>query len=251
MVSPSEKAVESVCIPEDYMNRGVFLVTVLFLFSCGSSADKRLVAKIDTLYKFKSSKSFVSSKNFTAPMAYAAGQYVVTGTTDDDGERSISRITIIGKSGRNWIFEFYTLTYKSESSMQICMSGIEKAARTGNMDAVEILWIKTMDTDGNVQKHEGSMLLMMKAVYKTTITSLQINTSGMQNGGVLKVPAGIFEGTKLVKTESSFMGKNFKSTVWYHSAVPINGMVKSMSDDKDYVTELLDFGFKGSESLFK
>jgi len=184
-------------------------------------------------------------------MAYAAGQYVVTGTTDEDGERSISRITIIGKSGKGWIFEFYTITSESENGMQICMSGIEKASKTGNMDAVEILWMKTIDGNGNVQRIEGSMLTMMKGIYKKAITSLQINTTGLQNGGAVRVPAGLFEGTKSVKSEFSFFGKTYSSTVWYHTSVPINGMVKCVSDDKKYVTELLDFGFKGSESLFR
>lgn len=220
-------------------------------FSCGASADKRLVAKINSYYSLKSGRAYGASKNFVQPMAYAAGQYVVTGTTDDDGERSISSIAITGKQGRAWIFEFYTLTGTSESAMQICMSGMETAARTGNMDAVEILWMKTRDGNGEIQKIEGPMLTMMKAAYKKTIVSLQVNISGIQNGGVITVPAGVFNGTKKVKGEASFLGKTYRSTCWYHTSVPVNGMVKSSTDDGDMVTELLDFGFKVKESRFK
>ncbi|HPS57833.1 MAG TPA: hypothetical protein PK514_06975 [Spirochaetota bacterium] len=227
------------------------MLAIPILFSCGASADKRLVAKINSLYSVKAGRAYGASKNFSQPMPYAVGQYVVTGTTDDDGDRTISSIAITGKQGRAWIFEFYTLTGSSESAMQICMSGMETAARTGNMDAVEIIWMKTRDGNGEIQKIEGPMLTMMKAAYKKTIVSLQVNVSGIQNGGPIKVPAGVFNATKMIKGEASFLGKTYRSTSWYHTSVPVNGMVKSTTDDGDMVTELLDFGFKVKESRFK
>jgi len=91
---------------------------------------------------------------------------------------------------------------------------------------------------------------MMKAAYKKTIVSLQVNVSGIQNGGVIKVPAGKFNGTRMVKGDASFLGKTYRSTCWYHTAVPVNGMVKSSTDNGDMVTELLDFGFRVRKSMF-
>ncbi len=228
----------------------LILLACSFFNSCGSSADERLVAKIDNLFSSKEQKTFGASKNFSSPMGYAVGQYVVTGTTDSDDERSISRIYIAGKSGKGWIFEFYSLNQESESFMQICMTGIEVASRTGNMDAVEIIWIKTRNEKGEVEKIEGALLNMMKAVYKMAIVSLQVNTSNIQNGGKISVPAGLFNATKMVKGESTFLGRTYQSTSWYHSSVPINGMVKSITDDGEIRTELLDFGFKGTETFF-
>ena len=233
------------------MKKSAFIMlAALVFFSCGASADRRLVAKINTYYSVKKSATYGISKNFTSPMPYSVGQYVITGTTDSDGDKSINSIAITGKSGRAWIFEFYTLTPTSESAMQICMAGMAKAARTGNMDAVEIRWIKIREGSGQVQKIEGSMLTMMKAVYKKTIASLQVNVSGIKSGGLVEVPAGVFRGTKKVKGESSFLGKTYHSTCWYHSSVPVNGMVRSTTDDGEIVTELLDFGFKVKEPLF-
>lgn len=234
------------------MKQFIFIMPLLLLFiSCGASADKKLVAKIDSFYSVKQTRAYGASKNFLQPLPYAVGQYVVTGTTDDDGEKTVSGISITGRQGRAWIFEFYTLTGTSESAMQICMSGIEVAARTGNMDAVEILWIKIRESSGEIRKIEGPMLAMMKAAYKKTIVSLQVNVTGIKNDGAIKVPAGVFNGTKMVKGEASFLGKTYHSTSWYHSSVPINGIVKSSTDDGNIVTELLDFGFRIKESRFK
>jgi hypothetical protein len=232
------------------MKHFVFILLAVPLFlTCGESADKRLVAKIDTYYSAKSQKTYGASKSFVQPMAYAVGQYVVTGT-NYNGKKTINSIAITGKRGKAWIFEFYTLTRNSESAMQICMSGMEAAARTGNMDAVEIVWMKTRDSNGKITKIEGPMLAMTKAAYKKTIVSLQVNVSGIQNGGVIKVPAGIFNGTRMARGDSSFLGKTYRSTCWYHTSVPVNGMVKSSADKDNMVTELLDFGFRVRKSMF-
>ena len=228
-----------------------FIFAVPIFFSYGASTDTRLVSKINSFYSAKSGRAYGASKAFLQPMPYAVGQYVVTGTTDDDGERSVNSIAITGKQGKAWIFEFYTLSGTSESAMQICMSGMEAAAKTGNMDAVEIVWIKTRDGNGEVQKIEGPMLTMMKAIVKKHMVALHVNISGIMDGGEIKVPAGIFKGTKTVKGEAAFLGKTYRSTSWYHTSVPVNGMVKSITNDGDMVTELLDFGFKVKESRFK
>jgi len=227
------------------------LLSCLLLFSCGSSGDKRLIARIDDYYSNSKSGTYPASKAFTSPMRYAVGQFVITGTTDNDGNRTINRISICGKSGRGWIFEFYTLTRNSENVMQICMTGVEKASKTGNLDLLGILWIKTIDSSGKVQKIEGPALTMMKAEYKKAAASLIVSTSGIQNGGTVQVPAGVFKSTKTVKGECSFLGKTYKSTIWYHSSVPVTGMVKAVTNDKKYVTELIGFGLKGAGSFFR
>jgi len=64
------------------------------------------------------------------------------------------------------------------------------------------------------------------------------------------VPAGTFAATNRVEAEATFLGKTYRSTVWHHSAVPINGMVKSVSDDGKNQTVLLGFGLRGAVSEF-
>ena len=53
--------------------------------------------------------------------------------------------------------------------------------------------------------------------------------------------AGTFLGTTLLKTELAVNGESIETTSHVHPAVPIYGVVKSISGD-EFKMELLDFG---------
>lgn len=42
----------------------------------------------------------------------------------------------------------------------------------------------------------------------------------------------------------------FRSKSWFSDKVPVNGMVKSVTDDGKITTELLDFGDSGARPSF-
>lgn len=233
------------------MKRIIFCIAAFaFALSCGPSVNPQLKAKIDEQYSASSSRNYGTAGKFMKPMPYAAGQYVILGTTDAKGNRSITRTMIAGRDEGGWIIESATLNTSEESAVQLCVRGLEKAASTGNAESVEIVWIKIKNEKGAIQRVEGPVLAMMKAMYKNNLASLNVKVNAYVNGGAITVPAGTFAATNRVEMEATFLGKKFRSTGWYHPAVPINGMVKSVSDDGKNQTVLLGFGFKGAVSEF-
>ncbi len=224
----------------------LFILT-LFIMSCGHSVNPQLKTKIDSYYG-DTIANFKASQKITGHINYVVGQYVIYGITDKDGNRSISKTSIVGKSKGGWVFEFYTLNNRQENIVQMLIIGLEKAAKSGKPEDVNIQWIKTKDEKGKIQMVDGKMLSMYKSMYRNNISSITYKTGAYENGGSVKVPAGNFASTYKIYTESKFLGKTYKSNTWTHSAVPINRVVKSATDDVSTM-ELLKFGTNAVSQL--
>ncbi|MCX8123351.1 MAG: hypothetical protein N3F66_04215 [Spirochaetes bacterium] len=223
------------------MKKFSVLFGIMFVISCGASVNPQLKAKVDSQFAQSQETTYAGTQKFMKPKPYAVGQYVVMGQTDSDGKKSVTRMAIVGKAQGGWIFETYTLSDNQEGIMQMLITGLEKAAISGNLDDMDIVWVKIKDEKGDVQTVEGPMLTMMKGMYKKGIASVSMKITSYKDGGVIQVPAGIFKGTNVVDSEASFFGKKIKSKGWYHYAVPINGIVKAVDDDGNTIV-LLKFG---------
>ncbi|RPI91972.1 MAG: hypothetical protein EHM32_09820, partial [Spirochaetales bacterium] len=146
------------------MKRILFCLTALvFAISCGPSVNPQLKAKIDGQFGAVSKKNYGAAGRFMKPMPYAVGQYVILGTMDSSGKRSISRTMIAGKADGGWVIESGTLNTAQESAVQLCVRGLEKAAATGNAENVEFVGIKLKDEKGAIQRIEGPVLAMMRS----------------------------------------------------------------------------------------
>ena len=227
------------------------IAAALLLFGCGASSRPELKTKINSFFSTAGTRDFGASRKFSGPMPYAVGQFVVHGVTEGKDKRSITRTSIAGREGDGWIFEFYTLTETQEGAMQMLVTGFGKAAKEIRPEDLDIKWVKTRDENGVIQTFEGPMLDMMKSMYKKSLSSLKIEDTAFTNGGSVRVPAGVFSSTLKYQSKSSMLGRTFTSTGYFHSSVPINGIVKSVSDDDSTTMELLSFGTSGAVSLFK
>jgi hypothetical protein len=214
------------------------LAIALIINSCGPSVNPVYQQKIGTFYGKSLDKTYPSSAKFSRPMSLAVGQWVLWGLTSD-GKKSISKTSIIGKEGDGWIIETYSLSDYDESTMQYLVRGIDKVSEKGNLDDIEMVWMKIRDKDGNITKQEGVVLDMTKGFYKKALEHFAVNISG-SDGGTVKVPAGNFPGTTKYRSEVTFLG----------SEVPISGMIKSVSTDNKVTMELLDFGKTGATKSF-
>lgn len=224
------------------------LLGVMFVISCGASVNPQLKSKVDSQFAQSQQTTYTGTQKFMKPKPYAVGQYVVMGQTDSDGKKSVTRMAIVGREQGGWIIETYTVSDNQEGIMQMLVAGLEKAAATGNVDDIDLLWVKVKDEDGKIQIIEGPMLSMMKGMYKKGIASVSMKITTYKDGGIIQVPAGIFKGTNVVDSEASFFGKKIKSKGWYHYSVPINGIVKSIDDDGNSVV-LLKFGFDATPMM--
>jgi hypothetical protein len=229
------------------MKKSLFVSCVLLLaLSCGSSVNPQLKAKIDS-YNTAGTADFGKSGKFMRPMDLAVGQYVIV-RNNNDGDISITKTSIVGKEQGGFILENYNLTGSSEGVVQMLVTGMDRAARSGNAGDIDIVWIKIKGEDGNIQTFEGPMMSMVKSLYTKSIPNVAVNMQSAKVAQLIRVPAGAFSGTYEVKTEVTMLGRKYKTTSWFHTSVPINGMVKSVSEDGKNIQELVKFGMKGAVS---
>jgi hypothetical protein len=229
----------------------ILTVTAVFLFAgCGPKADPVMVGKVNNYFAATSTKTYSGSGKYK-PMPLAVGQFVTHGNTEDDGKRSVTRTAIVGKEGRGWILETYTINEHSEASTQMLIVGLENVHTSKGLENLDILWVKIKDESGQIQTIEGPPLMMAKSFYKRALQSFDISAITSQASGTdITVPAGTFKNTFSADAEMSVMGMTFRSTSWVHEKVPVNGMVKSITDGGKMTSVLLDFGKSGAKSLF-
>jgi hypothetical protein len=105
--------------------------------------------------------------------------------------------------------------------------------------------VKELKKDGSVTTTQGAQLGFLKGLYKSAYENLVTPSTGVTDGGAITVPAGSFAGTSTIKSTVKVMMATIQVQSWLNPAVPVNGMVKSMTTDGKTVIELLSFGSDG------
>jgi hypothetical protein len=222
----------------------ILFIAILVFAGCSSAPKKSGPSPIEHFWQSKG-KSF-SAKKFSKPLKWASGQYIVVGNIKEGVHESVSKTTIIGKEGNGWIYEVITDDEKGKTTgMQVLVEGIEKASVKGDVSQISVKWIKVLKEDGKIEKIDGQALMFYNLMLKSSWEKMIVASTKFENGGPVTVPAGSFAGTSSMKTSVKILFSTTTSTAWMHPDVPVNGMVKSETDDKKYVSELLDFGFNG------
>jgi hypothetical protein len=194
--------------------------------------------------------SFPAAGKYSKPVAWAPGQYVVLGNTVNGKHDSVSTTLLVRKEEGGWVIESSSLDKKGKESVsQMLLSGFDAAMSSGDASGIELIWMKSLDKDGKVNVMEGPTLSMIKGLMKSAWEKLIVNVAAPADGGTVDVPAGSFAGTSLTKSTSKIMGKTIEAESWLHSAVPVNGVVKTRTTDGKTVTELLAFGSDGKPRI--
>ena len=203
--------------------------------------------RIRELFERTKSQTY-AAQAFTAVIPYAVGQWVMYGHTDDDGERSIVKYSIVGKEGDEWTIETMIMDEDDIIVTQYVISGFEDAARSGNPEDIEFRKIRMRPSeDDDIVVIEGFVLDLAKGAYKDALKSWFHSNSDLSDGGSATVPAGTFAGTTKARSVVTIFGETVDATSWLHPAVPIHGLVKSENTD-GYTSILLDFGMEGAVS---
>ena len=201
-------------------------------------------------YWNQTGKSYPAGAQFTKPMPWAAGQYVVTGTTTSGSRKSVSKTLLVRQEQGGWVIETSTLSSNGEEKVtQMLVTGFDQAIATGDASGLDLVWIKTLKKDGSITTTQGAQLGFMKGLYKSAYENLVSKTSGVTDGGAIAVPAGSFAGTSTIKVSVKVMMSTIEMQSWLHPAVPVNGTVKSMTTDGKTVIELLSFGSDGAPRI--
>jgi hypothetical protein len=195
-------------------------------------------------------KSFPAAGQFSKPAAWAPGQYVTLGTTVKGARESVSTTLLVRKEEGGWVIETSSIDKKGKESVsQMLLAGFDAAMTAGDASKIELVWIKNMDKDGKVSQMEGPAVSMFKGLMKSSWEKLVVSVTSPADGGTVAVPAGSFAGTSVVKSTSKVMGQTIEAESWFHSAVPVNGVVKTRTTDGKTVTELLAFGTDGKPRI--
>jgi len=227
----------------------IVIIALAFAMSCGSSQKKNSgPSKLDTLFVNSAPKTFSAGKKYLQPSPWSVGQWVTTGSIEKGEKKSVSKFSIVGKAEGGYIIEIINTTEKDEKTVQYLLKGIDKAMKSGNTGDIEFAWMKMKDADGKIQVIDGNMMSFYKIFMSSVTSNMKLKITMYTDGGTVTVPAGTFSGVNVVESESKVMGFTVKGKGYHHSSVPINGMVKYLSDDGKNETVLLDFGWSGAKA---
>lgn len=226
----------------------LYLFAIIFLIGC-SSTNPELQKKVDNYFSKNSTEVYVQSGNFSKPMPYEIGQWVLYGIENEEG-RQVYKTAVIGREADKWIIESYKLNASAETAIQICFRGLLQFRETGKVSEAKVAWIRVRDEEGAVRKYKKAELEPFRSMIDKSFNMFAVNVNRPSSGGDLQVQAGKFKNTTKVSSQISYLGNLQESDAWCSYEVPITGLVKSESNLGKAKMTLLDFGRTGARSVF-
>ncbi len=179
------------------------------------------------------------------PMALAPGQWVTIKQTDSDNRPSIVTYKIVGMQDGAYWYEMSIDSYYGHSAMRMLLSiGDRRDPSTMDIKAVTM-----KDANGRITELPPSTLSMMKNSYQGMLDQLVISWEQLPQEDV-HVMGGNFAACYKSRSTVEFAGTSATADGWFHPAVPVTGMVKSVGVDRPSTSELIDYGTEGATSEF-
>ncbi|MBN1500317.1 MAG: hypothetical protein JW982_09180 [Spirochaetes bacterium] len=218
------------------------IILGLAVVSCSSASKKPSPLEGQWQQKNKT----IAYKKFSKAGKWTPGQYVVTGNYNKGKKDSISKTTVVRKEKNGWVIETISTSKDGKiTGSQMLISGYENAVKTGDGSKISLVWIKTMGEDGKVNMMEGESLAVYNVMMKSTYEGLVIKANSYVKAEAVSVPAGNFQGSTKITSSVKILFKTYKATTYLHPDVPVNGVIKTVSEDGEVLSELLDYGFDG------
>lgn len=178
-------------------------------------------------------------------MPLEAGHWVEYLVLDEAGEPSRIRIEVVGEEGGAFWIQQTKTTYYTRTSVKLLIADV------GVGDRMELRIQRALhrDREGKIvelAEIDPSIQEYIQRLVDTRVTGDVAVT--------VKVPAGTFENTVLQQMDARSEGEDGPVPLqqWFHSEVPIWGVVKALSlEDRRSQWELLRFGRTGAVDLFK
>lgn len=225
-------------------NWSLLLLCAFGTLSCGPQINPAAKADVDRqVLSLTHKKNAYPKLELFVPRPLAVGQWTQMKMVDEKGQASIHTYKITGESGGAFWFEVVNESYFGKSVTKILLLFGDRK----NPNTMEIRQVVTKDKDGQVNVLEGPMLTLMKSMWSDTVNLLSITWEGQQQEDVT-VLSGKFAGCYKVRSDANFGPFHSASMTWSHPAVPINGLVKSVSLNRPSTLELIAFGDKGAKS---
>lgn len=175
------------------------------------------------------------------------GAWALYRSTTKEGTAYLSMATF-NKDGL-WIYEVVSYQPTAATVIQMAIQGFETVVRTGRTDAMDILWIRVMDEQGEITILEGAMVKLMGGMYTDSLRVGPSETTTFGPGGLQSVPIGTFPVTWLATSTWKTMGKTEQGRVWMHTEAPLFHLVRSESDNGASLMELCDGADQGYKTV--
>jgi hypothetical protein len=179
------------------------------------------------------------------PLALAPGQWVKQHVTDQDGHHALVTTKVIGLFGHQVWLERETETEAGTRARKLLLSlGNRKDART--IDVFQY-WIK--HPDGRVERLSPMLLGAEKTRLQRELAALLISRRADAREDVA-VTAGRFARAYKTRVKERALGADILRDTWWHSGVPFNGSLRTVSVGAPGGSELVAFGLSGAKSVF-
>jgi hypothetical protein len=217
------------------------LLSLPFLH-CAPSINPSLKSSIDNQLSAPALSQDYGSPSALMPPELAAGQWVKHKIVDKKGRPTVYSLKILERQDDAWLLETETQNY----SNTIITRMLVKFERN-NPESAEIrrVWQKTDKNDPVVI--EGPALSLTQGLYKKSMQSMTVQWKETAREDAT-VQAGKFPQCYAMDSKVSFGLVVSASKGLFHSSVPINGLVKSISEGTSI--ELLAFGMSGATPSF-
>jgi hypothetical protein len=241
MIRPSSSSRRSLTVA------GLAVALALAAAACGGpSINAAAKADIDRrAAALQQSGRIIEGPSGPEPRPLAAGQWMTVKQTDDKNQPSFVTYKVIAEEAGAYWLEIASDTYYGHSASRMLVAFGDRR----DPASFEIRSMKTKHTDGRIEETPEPLLRMMRSTYAAALENLVVRWQHTAQEDT-SVFAGTFPGCFKGRSTVSFAGFTATSDVWWHSEVPINGLVKSVGVDKPMTTELVDYGYEGATSEF-
>jgi hypothetical protein len=226
--------------------RTACIVLAVSSVGCAPSIDAAAKADIDRRISALSQGSEAYGlSDSVEPMPLSVGQWVQIETVDAKQHPGFMTYKIVGQEGEAFWVETTSETYYGKHETRMLINFGDRK----NLESVEVKYLAMRNDGGSVQEQPPAVLGLMKTLWKPIVENMIIQWTDLPREDAA-VSAGQFGGCYKKRTTVSLAGWSNTSDVWYHPAVPINGLVKSVGVNGPNRSALVAFGTEGAQSAF-
>jgi hypothetical protein len=223
--------------------RSLAVVALPFVVACGASIDPAMQASIDgQVASLKTRGTAYPAPTTKVPMPLATGQWTKVKLVDKDGKPSIFTYKIVGQEGDAFWFEIVMDRYTGRTIIKELVSVGDRM----DPSQIEIRHVILKDRGHAPIDYQQPLLSIVQGTYKKIAEAIVVRWEGLPQE-TETVPAGTFTDAFKADSEVSLYGYTSRAKVWSHTAVPIQGLVHSESEDGTKI-DLIDFGTTGASS---
>jgi hypothetical protein len=221
------------------------------LAACGPRVRPEMVARVDAVFAhYGEGAADVPAPGATfEPRAWEVGQWAIYRTRDSKGNPGVYRMAIIREDSCGIWLEQVTQSYSEHSLVRMCFSEAPDFTRRDDaaiQNAIDLVVLMESQTDGGRVEtfdfrlpENAPARMMLRSMGANLFFTVESQDAPRDD---VRVPAGTFRQTFVVKSHLRMGPFRRDYTNYLHPAVPINGAVRSLDDSGATDFQLIAWG---------